>query len=181
MRLVLVASTCLAALALTGAAAAGTPRLALFDLQTDLAQASRNAFGDVQVSKARSALAARAKGAALVQCAGICTYGRGWLAFTRPPALAPADVAGAKAEAVRGQNWRVTLDLTPRGASRWTAFSGRTAKAGARRGVPDALVLAVDGSVAAQPLANQIVRKGSSLVISGLSRADALRTAKALQ
>jgi hypothetical protein len=181
MRLSLIASVCLGALVLSGSASAATPRIALFDLRTDLAQASRNAFGDLQVSKSRPGLAERAPGATLVRCAGDCTYGNGWLAFKGEPALTDRDIVSAQAHRFHKVLWAVSVKLSPAGMTRWTAFSRRAARAAKERGVPDALVLAVDGSVAGQPLANQIRRSGRTLEIIALSRSDAARTAKALR
>jgi hypothetical protein len=181
MRLGALLCVCLSAFLLAAGASAGTtPRLALFNISTDLASASRNDFGDLHVSKIRSALAKRAPGAALVRCTGRCTFGDGWLAFSRGPSLASGDVSSGRAVRARDGAWAVTLTLTPRGAVRWAAFSRRAEKSAGARGVPDALVLAVDGSVAGQPLANQVTRTGKTLHIVGLSRANALRTAKAL-
>src|SRR3954451_19647015 len=81
----------LSALALAAPAAAATPRFALFDLQSDLAHVSRNAFGDVDV---KPAAVLRGHGT-LVRCAAWCRFGDGWLAFARPAHLIPADVATA--------------------------------------------------------------------------------------
>jgi hypothetical protein len=177
MWLPVLVSVCVGALALSSGASAG---VGLFDLRTDLAPASRNAFGDVHVAS-RAALARKAPTATLVRCTGGCTYGKGWLAFSRRPALASSDVVSARAYRVRGPVWGVALTLTPRGVTRWTAFSRRAAKAARQQGLPDALVLAVDGSVAAQPLANQIVRMRTTLRIAGLDRLNAVRTANALR
>src|SRR3954469_25841682 len=83
----------LAVLAFAAPAAAAGPRFALFDLQTDLAQASRNSYGDVEVGP-RSALAGHGT---LVQCAAWCRFGDGWLAFRADPHLQAADVSAATA------------------------------------------------------------------------------------
>jgi hypothetical protein len=180
MRLSILACACLGALFLVSGAVAAPPRVAVFDLRTDLAQASRNSFGDLRVAKSRSALEGRAPGATLVQCAGICTYGKGWLAFSAGPALAGSDVASARAYRVRGMVWAVSLKLTPAGTARWATFSRRAAKSAAANGIADALVLAVDGSIAGQPLVSHVRRSASTLLIGGMTRWHAVRTAKAL-
>jgi hypothetical protein len=181
MRLSILACTCLGALVLTAGASAAAPRVALFDLRTDVAQASHNSFGDLRVWKNRAALAKRAPEATLVRCAGSCTFGKGWLAFKRKPALVSGDIASARAYRIRGLTWALSLELTPRGIARWAAFTRRTAKSATEYGIADALVLAVDGSVAGQPLADQIQAKKGTLRIGALDRWNAVRTAKALR
>jgi hypothetical protein len=180
MRLSILACACLGALCLAAGASAGTPRVALFDLSTDLAPTSHNTFGDVRVFKSRSALAQRASRATLVHCTGTCTFGKGWLAFRRSPFLTGRDVASARAYRVAGLVWAVSLELKPAAKARWLAFTRHARKSAAERGVPDVLVLAVDGSVAGQPLANHVIRRGSTLKIGGMTRWHAVRTAKAL-
>jgi len=152
--------------------AAPTPRFAVYDLQADLAAASHNEFGDLRVWKQRAALAARAPGATLVHCAAGCRFGDGWLAFAKPPALVANDVAAAKAHRVRGPYWAVTLRMTPRGEGVWTAFARLAAERRARRGLPDVLVVVVNGAVLAQPYADQIGSKGT-LTVGGLTRSAA--------
>jgi hypothetical protein len=167
------------ALALTGSAAAGTPRFALFDVHTDLAQASHNAFGDVKIWKRQAALVRRAEGASVVRCGGDCTFGAGWLAFTGAPALSAGDVAAAKAHRTK-VGWSVALTLTTRAAASWTRFARRASLSSATRGVPDALALVLDGTIVAQPLASQVRQSKTAVQIPGLSRGNALRVAKLL-
>jgi hypothetical protein len=181
MRLSLIAAAGLGALVLAGGASAARPQVTLFNLRTDLAHASRNAFGDLQVSKSQTALARRARGATLVRCAGSCTYGDGWLAFKQASALTGRDIASGRAHRVHKATWAVSVKLTRTGIARWASFSRGAARAAKERGVPDALVLAVDGSVAGQPLADQIRLRGTTLEIVGLTRGNAARTAKALR
>jgi hypothetical protein len=177
VRLCLIVAAFLGALALAAGASAGTPRFALFDVHTGLAAASHNSFGDVKVWKRSSALAARAYGATLVRCGPGCTYGPGWLAFVHAPALAAGDVAAAKAHHSR-LGWTVLLTLTPGGRTRFASFNAKATLAGARRGIPDALVLVVGGTIVAQPLQNQLVAGRTTVEIPGLTRANALRAAK---
>lgn len=171
MRLLLALLVCLA---LAAPAAAATPRFGLFDLHRDLAGASRNTYGDVQVKPEQKLPAS----AALVRCGDGCTYGKGFLAFRRGPALGAGDVLGAKAYRIRALAWGVALELTPAGAARWRAYTRQATQQAARRGLPNALVLAVDGRVAGQPFANQVVLKKTTLRIAGLTRWNAVRTAK---
>jgi hypothetical protein len=175
----LVPAALVGALVLAGGASAGTPRFALFDVHTDLAHASHNAFGDVKIWKRQAALASRAHGATLVRCGGACTFGAGWLAFSRRPALSAGEVAGAKAHRTK-VGWSVVLTLTPHGWSSWKRFSRQASLSGATRGVPDALALVLEGNIVAQPLASQVLRAKTTVVIPGFSRANALRTAKLL-
>jgi hypothetical protein len=180
MRLSIIACACLVALSVAAGASAGTPRVALFDLRSDLAPASHNMYGDLRLWKRRPALERRTPGATLVECAGTCTFGKGWLAFRRGPALTGHDVASVRAYRVAGLVWAVSLRLTPAGTARWKAFSRLAARGAAERGIADALVLAVDGSIAGQPLADHLRYARSTLKISGLTRWNAVRTAKAL-
>jgi hypothetical protein len=175
--LVLVAA--LGALVLAGGASAAAPRFALFDVHTDLAHASHNTFGDVKVWKRQAALESRARGATIVHCGSACTFGAGWLAFSAAPALSARDVVSAKAYRTT-VGWSIVAILTPRGVSRWKSFSHRAALSGATRGVPDALVIVLDGDIVAQPLTDQLRRGKTSVEIPGLSRANALRAAKLL-
>ena len=173
----------LGALVLAGGASAGastgTLGLALYDIHTDLAQASHNRFGDVKVWKRKAALADQAHGAALVRCGDACTFGAGWLAFSGEPAFSAGEVVAAKVHGSK-HGWGVVLTLTPRGWSSWQRFSRQAALSGATRGVPDALVLVLEGNIVAQPLASQVVHGKTTVKIPGLSRADALRVAKLL-
>jgi hypothetical protein len=175
----LLPAVLLVALALAGGASAAAPRFALFDVHTDLANASQNTFGDVKIWKRPAALAKRANGATLVHCGKACTYGAGWLAFSGTPSLLAADVVSAKAYRTK-VGWSVVVILTPGGMTRWQAFDRKAARSGSTRGVPDALALVLDGDVVAQPL-NSALRHGkTSVEIPGLSRANAQRAAKLL-
>jgi hypothetical protein len=178
-RPLLLPAAFVAALALAGGASAGTPRFALFDLHTDLAAASHNAFGDVKVWKRQSALARRAHGATLVHCGGDCTLGSGWLAFSRKPALAAGDVVSASARRTHN-GWNVVLGLSPKGKAHLSSFQRLAARSGRTRGVPDALVLVFDGTIVAQPLASQIGSGTATVAFPGFSHANALRAAKLL-
>ncbi len=177
LRLLPVAGLC--ALACSGgSASAATPRFAVFDVRTDLAAPSHNVYGDVKVWKVRAALARRAAGATLVRCGPDCTFGSGWLAFSRSPGLGPTGISAAKARRTKF-GWAVVLTLTPRGADGWRRFSRQAVLSGKTRGVPDPLVLVLDGTIVAQPLANQVAGT-AALVVPGLSRANALRAARLL-
>ena len=178
MRLSLLLAICAGALFLAGGATAATPRFALFDVHHDLAHASHNVYGDVKIWKRRTALASRAEGATLVHCGSDCTFGAGWLAFSTAPGLSAGSVSTARTHRTK-VGWSVVLTLTPHGRASWAAFDKRASHSSATRGVPDALVLVLDGDVVAQPLANQ-VSDGQTLEIPGLSRANALRVAKLL-
>jgi hypothetical protein len=172
----------LGALVLVGGASAtpaATPAFALFDVHTDLANASHNAFGDVKIWKRKTALASRVHGATLVHCGGACTFGEGWLAFTASPALLAADVVAAKAYRTK-VGWSVVVTLTPHGQSSWKIFNRRASLSGATRGVPDALAIVLNGDIVAQPLTNQLRHGKTSVELPGLSRANALRAAKLL-
>jgi hypothetical protein len=175
----LLPATVLGALVLAGGASAGTPSFALFDVQTDLAGPSHNTFGDVKVWKRQAALTARTAGSAVVRCGGDCTFSPGWLAFSRAPALSAGDVLAAKANGSK-RAWRVVLTLSPHGWSSWTRFSRRASLSGGTRGVPDALALVLNGTIVAQPRADQLLRSKTTVAIPGLSRANALRVAKLL-
>jgi hypothetical protein len=180
MRLsLLVPAVALAALALAGGASAATPRFALFDVHSDLASASHNAFGDVKVWKRESALARRAPGATLVRCGGGCTFGPGWLAFSRKPALSAGDVVSAKTQRTKA-GWSLVVDLSAHGTARLTDFQRQAALSAKARGVPDVLVLVLDGTIVAQPLANQLKLVRHALEVPGLSRANARLVARQL-
>jgi hypothetical protein len=175
----LVPAAALAALVLAGGASAGTPRFALFDVHSDLAAASHNTFGDVKVWKRQTALARRADRATLVRCGNDCTFGAGWLAFSRKPALSAGDVVSAKTHRTKS-GWSVVLGLSPHGTAAVVSLRRLTALSAKTRGVPDALVLVLDGTIVAQPLADQIRPGKATVEIPGFSRANALRAAKLL-
>jgi hypothetical protein len=179
MRLHCLLPALLGALVLAGGASAGTPRFALFDVHTDLAHASHNAFGDVKIWKRQAALAGRTGGATVVRCGGACTFGAGWLAFSGAPALTAGDVVAAKAHRTK-VGWSVALTLTAHGKASWKRFARQASLSGATRGVPDALAVVLDGDVVAQPLASQVRQGRTAVELPGLSRSNALRTAKLL-
>jgi hypothetical protein len=178
--LLLLPVAAVAALALVGSASAGTPRLALFNLHSGLAAASHNSFGDIKLWKRESALASRAHGATLVRCGGDCTFGPGWLAFSQKPALSAGDVVSAKTHRTKS-GWSVVLGLNARGNAGLARFQRQAALSGKTRGVPDALVLVLDGTIVAQPLADQIHAGKATVEIPGFSRGNALRAAKLLK
>jgi hypothetical protein len=161
------------ALAAPAAASAGTPRFALYDLQSDLAHASRNPYGDVAV-KPRAALAGKGT---LVRCATWCRFGAGWLAFKPGARLVPADVSAAAVRYTKHKGWVVRLTLARPALSKWTHLA-QSLRAGAKlRGVPDVLVVVAGGQVAAAPFSTQVSATGGVLTLTGFSRASA----KALQ
>jgi hypothetical protein len=186
MRLsLLLPAAALAALAFAGGASAGTtPAFALFNVHSDLATASHNTFGDVKVWKREAALARHAHGATLVRCGGDCTFGPGWLAFSQKPVLSAGDVVSAKTQRTK-IGWSVVLGLSARGKAGLARFQRQAALSAKARGVPDALVLVLDGTIVAQPLADQIhayqIHLGKlTVAIPGFSRGNALRAAKLL-
>jgi hypothetical protein len=178
-RSLLLPAAALAALALAGGASAGTPRFALFNVHSDLASASHNSFGDVKVWKRETALARRANGATLVRCGADCTFGSGWLAFSRQPALSAGDVVSATTHRTK-IGWSVVLGLSASGKAGFARFARLAALSGKARGVPDALVLVLDGTIVAQPLADQIHPGKATVEIPGFSHGNALRAAKLL-
>jgi hypothetical protein len=166
----------LAALALAGPAAAATPRFAVYDLQHDLAAASKNDFGDVAV-KPRAQLAGKGT---LVRCGTWCRFGAGWLAFRSRTVLAPGDASSAKTRWSKKAGWTVHVTLSAAGRRSWTAY-GRAAKSADRKnGVPDVLVVVAGGQVAAAPLTTQVHATSGVLVLTGFSRASAKALAAAL-
>ena len=167
-------------LALAGPAAAATPRFGIFDLESDLAKASKNEFGDVKVVARFAPLAAKAPGAAIVSCARDCRFGAGWLAFAKGPSLGARDLVSVKAHRIKGTNWGVTVKLTSGGETRWKAFAQRAARSAKLRGVPDALVIVVGGSILAQPLVSDLRRSARTLELTGFTRSGAQKTAKTL-
>jgi hypothetical protein len=169
----LVLLLCILGLALPTAAGAATPGFALWDLQTDLAAASRNVYGDVAVKPA----AALAGKGTVVRCAAWCRFGHGSLAFAAAPRLSSANVAPARFAYSKRKGWFVQVTLRPAAVAHWQAFV-RNVTAKAKRGVlSDVLVVTAGGQVAATPLATQVTTSGSSVTIPGFSRAGA----KALQ
>lgn len=168
-------------LALAGPASAATPRFGIFDLQSDLANASKNDFGDVKVASRQLSLAAKAPDATLVRCARDCRFGPGWLAFAKGPSLRARDLVSAKAHRIRGTNWGVTVKLTSLGESRWKAFGRTAARSAELRGVPDALVVVVDGAILSQPLVSDLRRTARTLELTGFSRSGAQKTALILR
>ncbi|MES1246659.1 MAG: hypothetical protein ABUS54_03170 [Actinomycetota bacterium] len=164
---------CLATLAIPASAAAATPAFGVWDIQTDLSSASRNVYGDVKV---RPEQALAGKGTA-VRCAAWCRFGAGWLAFSKRPHLSAADVASAAFGYSKHKGWFVRLTLRPAAVARWRAFVRTVTSGSKQRGVPDVLVVAVGGQIAASPFATQVTSAGGVVTIAGFSRASA----KALQ
>jgi hypothetical protein len=150
-------------------AAASTPRFALYDLQSDLAHASRNVFGDVQV-KPRAGLTGKGT---LVRCGTWCRFGPGWLAFKTAARLKPADVSAPVVRYAKRKGWTVQLTLSRAAAAKWTRLA-RNLRADAKlQGVPSVLVVVAGGEVAAAPYATQVSASGGVLTLTGFSRASA--------
>jgi hypothetical protein len=173
MRLLVVTLT---ALALAGPAAAATPSFGVFDLQSDLAAASHNMYGDVAV-KPRAAVAGHGM---LAHCGSWCRFGQGWLAFAVKPALSHRDVSSAKLRYTKHLGWTVILSLHPAAQSRWAAFARRIAFTAKHRGVPDVLVVVARGEIAAAPLSTEVAAAHGGLTLSGFSRASARALVAAL-
>jgi hypothetical protein len=169
------------ALSLAGPAAAAVPRFGVFDLDTDLARASLNTYGDVRVASRQAALARRAPGATIVRCGRDCRLGAGWLAFAKGPNLGAGDVAAAAARRVGGTLWKLRVTLTGRGSARWAAFSRRAAARARARGLPDVFAVVVQGSVVATPFASDARHTAGTLELRGFSRAAAEQAARALR
>lgn len=167
----------LAALALAGPAAASTPSFGVFDLQSDLAAASHNAYGDVAV-KPRAALAGHGT---LAHCGSWCRFGKGWLAFAVEPAVGRSGVSRAQVRYSKRLGWAVVVSLHPAAQSRWAAFARRVALAGKQRGVPDVLVVVARGQIAAAPLSTGVYAAHGQLTLTGFSRASARALASALR
>lgn len=169
----------LAALVLAGpaGAAAPSPRFALWDLQTDLAHASRNPFGDVAV-KPRAALAGTGT---LVRCGSSCRFGAGWLAFHARPRLDAGDVRAARVVYGRRSGWTVHVTLRPHATRSWTAFARDVTTRARRRGVPDVLVVSAGGVVAATPLGSTVTTHDREVVLTGFSRSSAKALAAVLR
>jgi len=166
----------LAALVVAGPAAAATPVFGVFDLQTDLAAASHNAYGDVAV-KPRAAVTGHGM---LAHCGSWCQFGHGWLAFSVRPALSGADVTGASVHFSKRTGWTVALALRPAAQTRWAAFARRVAAAGRHRGVPDVLVVVAGSEIAATPLYSGVSTAHGRITLSGFTRASAQALASAL-
>jgi hypothetical protein len=167
----------LAALSLAGPAAAATPSFGVFDLQSDLAAASHNTYGDV-AAKPRAAVAGHG---ILAHCGSSCRFGSGWLAFGVKPALNGGDVTAARVRFSKRTGWTVALSLRPAAQARWAAFAKRVAFAGRHRGVPDVLVVVARGEIAATPLATEVAAAHGGVTLSGFSRASAKLLASALR
>jgi hypothetical protein len=170
MRLVVLL---LVTLVFAAPAAAAGPRFALFDLH-DLGRASHNAYGDIKVSKRPTTLTGT-----VVHCGTGCRFGTGWLAFAKAPSLSGGDVVSAKAHSGR-IGWSVDLGLNARGRSRWTAFAKLAAQRAKSSGVPDVLVVVVEGSILALPYANDVRHKNGTVELVGFTRAGALHMANTL-
>jgi hypothetical protein len=165
-----------ATLALAGPASAAGPRFAVFDLQSDLAHASRNTFGDVSV-KPRAALAGRGT---LVLCGAWCRFGDGWLAFRAVPHLQAGDVTSAAVQYSKRRGWTVQLGLRATAAARWALFSKNVAAGAKLQGVPDVLVVVAGGKIAAAPYSTQVTTSRGHVSLAGFSRASANALAKLL-
>lgn len=158
-------------------AAASAPVFGLWSLQADLANASKNTYGDVAV-RPRAALAGTGT---VVRCGASCRFGSGWLAFAKPSRLSARDVATASAAFTKRDGWSVRLELTAGGRGRWDTFVRQLRRNARARGVPDVLVVAGAGQVAAQPLATQVASKGGVVTLTGFSKAGALKLASLLK
>jgi hypothetical protein len=159
-------------------AAAAVPRFALWDLQSDLAQQSRNEYGDVAVKPARAL--AHVRGATVVRCGTWCRFGSGYLAFSKPAHLTAGDVAGASVRYTKKLGWTVRLSLHPAARARWSRFSHNVLAQAKLHGVPDVLVVVAGGQIAAAPLATQVQTAQSAVTLTGFSRASARQVAKSL-
>jgi hypothetical protein len=173
MRLLLVT---LAALALAGPAAASTPPFGVFDLQSDLAEASHDTYGG-PAAKPRGAVAGHGL---LAHCGAECRFGDGWLAFAAKPALTRADVSAAQMQFSKRAGWTVVVSLRPAAQRRWAAFAQRVAAAGRERGVPDVLVVVARGEIEAAPLSTEVSASHAGVTLSGFSRASARALVSAL-
>jgi hypothetical protein len=159
--------------AVPATASAATPRFAVYDLQTDLAHASRNTYGDIQV-KPRADLTGKGT---LVRCATWCRFGSGWLAFRAQPRLTPADVSAPTVRYTKHKGWTVRVALDRAAAAKWTRLARNLRQDTKLAGVPAVLVVVADGQVAAAPYSTQVSASGGVLTLTGFSRASA----KALQ
>jgi hypothetical protein len=173
MRLLVVT---LSALALAGPAVAATPSFGVFDLQSDLAAASHNAYGDV-AAKPRNAVAGHGT---LAHCGSWCRFGNGWLAFAVKPALSRGDVSAVRVRYSKHMGWTVVVSLHAGAQRRWAAFAQRVAAVGRERGVPDVLVVVAGGEIAAAPLSTEVVAAHGGVTLSGFSRASAKALVSAL-
>jgi hypothetical protein len=158
------------------AAASAAPRFALWDLQTDLAAASRNAFGDVQ-AKPRAAVA---RHGTAIECAAWCRFGKGWLAFHAAPRVGAGDVATAAVGYSKKLGWHVRLTLKPSARRKWDRFAAVLRAGYRQRGVPDVLVVAAGERVVAAPFADQVHATSGVLTLTGFSKASAQALAAAV-
>jgi hypothetical protein len=170
MRDVRLVATVLVALCCAAPAAAAGPRFGFYDLH-DLAKGSRNAYGDLQVTRGRPAAPV------VVRCAAGCRFGSGWLGFEHAVGPAFGDVAAAAAAPGR-IGWSVKLGLSARGQSRWRTYLRAAKRRDRQAGVPDVLAVVVDGRILAAPFANQLRLVGGRLDVPGFSRAEARAAAK---
>jgi hypothetical protein len=74
----------------------------------------------------------------------------------------------------------VTVRLTARGETRWKAFAKQAARNARSRGVPDLLIVVVDGAILAQPYASDLLLRSRTLELTGFSRSGAQKAAAAL-
>src|SRR3954453_9304271 len=137
MSVMRVAAVVVVLLLISAPAAVAAPRFALWDLQSDLAHASRNPYGDVAV---KPLAALRGKGT-VVRCATWCRFGDGWLAFSQRPRLSAADGTRATGRYAEGQGWTVRISLRPSARTHWSAFARNVTSQAKLRGVPDVLVV----------------------------------------
>jgi hypothetical protein len=158
-------------------AAASAPIFGLWSLQTDLASASKNTYGDVAVHP-RAVLAGKGT---LVRCGAWCRLGSGWLAFSEPSRLTRADVASATAAVTKREGWFVRLQLTSAGRGRWDAFVRELRRNARLRGVPDVVVVVGGGQVAALPFASQVAATSGVVTLTGFSKPGALKLASLLK
>jgi len=155
------------------AAAASTPRFALYDLR-DLAAASKNDFGDVQASKRAP------KAPEVVRCAAGCRFGAGWIGFRHAVGPTGAEVVSADVVGSAKRGFFLEVGLSARGAASWRSFARLEARRIKHAGVPDVLVVAVGGRVLAAPYATDVRLVGSRLELYGFTRAGARAAASAL-
>jgi hypothetical protein len=163
----------LLALVLAAPASAASPRLGLFDLDSGLAKASRNVYGDVHLSSSRSALAHRAPGATIARCAAGCRLGHGWLAFAKQPLLTSRAFAGPVRVAPGSKGWSVSVALTPAGRARWRRLAELAGQYKARVGLPPVYAVVLNGTIYAVPLATDIRLRRGTLVLGAFTKAAA--------
>ena len=173
MRVLAIAAAVLCCAAPAAApAAASVPRFGIFDLH-DLAQASKNEYGDVKATPRQP------KATFVVSCRTGCRLGRGWLAFNRDVGPAAGEIRSASAAPGR-MGWSLRLRLTPDGQSHWLAYARVAAVRAKQTGVPDVLAVAVGGKVLAAPLANSVRLAKGRLDVPGFTRAEARAAATSL-